>query len=48
MADTREAYKTAARRSTKPNLSVKKGGKDSKEKAEDKLRRLVGGMRRSK
>ena len=48
MADAREAYKFAVKRSTKPNLSVKKDGKDSKEKAEDKLKRLVGGMRRSK
>lgn len=42
MADAREAYKTAARRNTKPNLSVKKDGKeDAKRIIEKKLNKLI-------
>lgn len=42
MADAREAYKTAARRNTKPNLSVKKDGKeDAKRIIDKKLNKLI-------
>lgn len=50
MADAKEAYKTAARRNAKPNLSVKKGGKeDAKRIIDKKLNKLISDRaRRSK